>query len=224
MCGMKRPAAKTRIVRKKPARKPAGANRRAAHGGATLAERIVTAPYLVERQSRRRRAWRNGSPALPAAEAKPLKALLAAHPTVGTLLQSLARKLALSVGAGERRSRHACCACSPAIPTRIWPRCSPKTARAVAATEDEAEAMRLLRRMKAEAALLIALADIGGVWPVMRATRALDRSRRYRGRCRRPFRAGRGRARRSASMPKDKAKPQDGQRLHRAGHGQDGRF
>ena len=40
-------------------------------------------------------------------------------------------------------------------------------------TDDEAEAMRLLRRMKAEAALLIALADIGGVWPVMRATRAL---------------------------------------------------
>ena len=32
---------------------------------------------------------------------------------------------------------------------------------------------RLLRRMKAEAALLIALADIGGVWPVMRAARAL---------------------------------------------------
>ena len=33
--------------------------------------------------------------------------------------------------------------------------------------------MHLLRRMKAEAALLIALADIGGVWPVMRAARAL---------------------------------------------------
>ena len=46
-----------------------------------------------------------------------------------------------------------------------------KTAKAVAATKDEAEAMRLLRRMKAEAALLIALADIGGVWPVMRTTR-----------------------------------------------------
>jgi glutamate-ammonia-ligase adenylyltransferase len=44
---------------------------------------------------------------------------------------------------------------------------------AIAASRDEAEAMRLLRRMKAEAALLIALADIGGVWPVMRATRAL---------------------------------------------------
>src|SRR5262249_14831337 len=34
----------------------------------------------------------------------------------------------------------------------------------------DAEAMRLLRIMKAEAALLIALADIGGVWDVMRVT------------------------------------------------------
>jgi glutamate-ammonia-ligase adenylyltransferase len=32
--------------------------------------------------------------------------------------------------------------------------------------EDDAEAMRLLRRMKTEAALLIALADLGGVWPI----------------------------------------------------------
>ena len=33
--------------------------------------------------------------------------------------------------------------------------------------------MQLLRRMKSEAALLIALCDIGGVWPVMRVTAAL---------------------------------------------------
>src|SRR5262245_50256826 len=38
---------------------------------------------------------------------------------------------------------------------------------AVAAARDEAQAMRALRRMKTEAALLIALADIGGVWPIM---------------------------------------------------------
>src|SRR4051795_10846961 len=44
---------------------------------------------------------------------------------------------------------------------------------AVLAVLDEAELMRLLRRMKAEAALLIALCDIGGVWPVMRVTAAL---------------------------------------------------
>ena len=33
--------------------------------------------------------------------------------------------------------------------------------------------MQQLRRMKSEAALLIALCDIGGVWPVMRVTQAL---------------------------------------------------
>ena len=47
------------------------------------------------------------------------------------------------------------------------------TAAPAAGTADEAELMRLLRRMKAEAALLIALADIGEKWPVMRITRAL---------------------------------------------------
>ena len=44
---------------------------------------------------------------------------------------------------------------------------------AVEAASDEAEAMQHLRRMKAEAALLVALADIGGVWPLARVTRAL---------------------------------------------------
>jgi glutamate-ammonia-ligase adenylyltransferase len=48
-----------------------------------------------------------------------------------------------------------------------------RTAKSVAVAKNEATAMRLLRRMKAEAALLIALADIGGAWPVMRTTRAL---------------------------------------------------
>ena len=44
--------------------------------------------------------------------------------------------------------------------------------RAADAASDD-DAMRDLRRAKAEAALLIALADIGGVWPVERVTRAL---------------------------------------------------
>ncbi len=47
------------------------------------------------------------------------------------------------------------------------------TARDMASAADDDEAMRLLRRMKSEAALLIALADIGGVWDVVRVTRAL---------------------------------------------------
>ncbi|MGD9925154.1 MAG: bifunctional [glutamine synthetase] adenylyltransferase/[glutamine synthetase]-adenylyl-L-tyrosine phosphorylase, partial [Pseudorhodoplanes sp.] len=44
---------------------------------------------------------------------------------------------------------------------------------AVSGVTDEAAAMRLLRLTKAEAALLIALADIGGVWPMLQVTRAL---------------------------------------------------
>lgn len=48
-----------------------------------------------------------------------------------------------------------------------------KTSVAVLAASSEAEVMPLLRRLKAEAALMIALCDIGGVWPVMRVTAAL---------------------------------------------------
>jgi [glutamine synthetase] adenylyltransferase / [glutamine synthetase]-adenylyl-L-tyrosine phosphorylase len=47
------------------------------------------------------------------------------------------------------------------------------TTRAMVAARQDHEAMRLLRQMKAEAALLIALADVGGAWEVMRVTRAL---------------------------------------------------
>jgi [glutamine synthetase] adenylyltransferase / [glutamine synthetase]-adenylyl-L-tyrosine phosphorylase len=47
------------------------------------------------------------------------------------------------------------------------------TCRDVPDCAGEADVMQRLRRMKSEAALLIALCDIGGVWPVMRVTSAL---------------------------------------------------
>ena len=47
------------------------------------------------------------------------------------------------------------------------------TRTAAAATRSQANLMRLLRRMKTKAALLVALADIGGIWPVARVTAAL---------------------------------------------------
>src|SRR6266436_8649498 len=47
------------------------------------------------------------------------------------------------------------------------------TSREVLAAAGEADVMRLFRCMKSEAALLIALCDIGGVWPVMQVTAAL---------------------------------------------------
>ncbi|HZE52036.1 MAG TPA: bifunctional [glutamine synthetase] adenylyltransferase/[glutamine synthetase]-adenylyl-L-tyrosine phosphorylase [Bradyrhizobium sp.] len=43
----------------------------------------------------------------------------------------------------------------------------------VSAASHEADVMQKLRRTKSEAAFLIALCDIGGVWPVMRVTAAL---------------------------------------------------
>ena len=48
------------------------------------------------------------------------------------------------------------------------------TKSAAAAARSQDEVMRILRRNKAQSALLIALADIGGVWPVARVTAALS--------------------------------------------------
>src|SRR5579862_7178860 len=48
-------------------------------------------------------------------------------------------------------------------------------AREAAALRTDAELMTLLRRMKAEAALLIALADTGGAWPVTQVIAALTK-------------------------------------------------
>jgi [glutamine synthetase] adenylyltransferase / [glutamine synthetase]-adenylyl-L-tyrosine phosphorylase len=47
------------------------------------------------------------------------------------------------------------------------------TRKAAAAAKGPAALMRILRRAKSDAALLIGLADIGGVWPVARVTAAL---------------------------------------------------
>jgi [glutamine synthetase] adenylyltransferase / [glutamine synthetase]-adenylyl-L-tyrosine phosphorylase len=48
-----------------------------------------------------------------------------------------------------------------------------ETKNAAAAARTQGHVQRILRGMKAEAALLIALADIGGVWPVARVTEVL---------------------------------------------------
>ncbi len=201
---MRRPA-KKKAVRKKAARKPAAA--RVTPNGATLAERIVTAPRLVEPKAAKVCIveWLAG---LPPAQAKPLKALLATYPTLATLLESLTENSPYLWDLASRdpqrllrlldadQDRH--------LASLLAEHCC-----AVAATADETEAMRLLRHMKAEAALLIAIADIGGVWPVMRTTRALtdladaavDAAARF---------VLAEAARDGRLAPKDKARPQDG--------------
>ncbi len=142
-----------------------------APGGVSLAARIVTAPRLLEAKAARARVadWLS---ALGAAEAKPLKALLSSHKVLNTLLESLAESSPYlwELANSDPRRLLRLLDCDP---DRHLAALLVEAGSAIAATADEAEAMRLLRRMKAEAALLIALADIGGVWPVMRAARAL---------------------------------------------------
>jgi [glutamine synthetase] adenylyltransferase / [glutamine synthetase]-adenylyl-L-tyrosine phosphorylase len=138
---------------------------------ASLATRIKTAPQLIDAKASRKRVadWLAG---LPADESIPLKALLAAHPTLNTLTESLAESspyLWDLASLEPPRFLHLL----QADPDEHLAVLLAGTADAMTEMDDEAQAMRLLRRMKAEAALLIAFADIGGVWPVMRATRAL---------------------------------------------------
>jgi glutamate-ammonia-ligase adenylyltransferase len=142
--------------------------------GRTLAQQIVAAPHLSSAPDAQARVvdWLADIAASPAA--KVLKQLFADHPTVQALIAVLAggspylwelvhaepvRLVTLLESEPQSRLDHILDAAT----------------RAIANTRDDAAVMRLLRRMKAEAALLIALADIGGVWPVMQVTSALTR-------------------------------------------------
>jgi glutamate-ammonia-ligase adenylyltransferase len=155
------------------AAKPAGRKKLVASRatGASLAARIVTAPKLVDAKGAAARVTEWVETAA-AGEAKRLKTLFAAHSVLDTLLQGLAEHSPylweLVSSEPQRLVR-----LLDADPDAHFTNLLAEHGGSIAATADEEEAMRLLRRMKAEAALLIALADIGGVWPVMRAAHAL---------------------------------------------------
>ncbi len=82
----------------------------------------------------------------------------------------------------------------------------------VMASADEAGAMVVLRHMKAEAALLIALCDIGGVWPVMRVTQALTDTANTAVQCALRFLLSRE-AERGKLLPPNPQRPEDGSGL-----------
>ncbi len=138
---------------------------------AALAARITTAPQVYDPATACHRVdeWLAD---IGPADAVPLTALLERLPLVRRLLESLAESSPFLWELASREPARLARLLS-ADPDRHLDALLAETARAVAATEDDAEAMRLLRRMKAEAGLLIALADIGGVWPVMRAAQAI---------------------------------------------------
>jgi glutamate-ammonia-ligase adenylyltransferase len=156
---------------KKPTRKAATAPRRGPAGAATLASRIAAAPYLTDADSARQRVveWLAG---LPPGEGKPVNALLAAHPLLVTLLEGLSESSPFLWELASREPVRLLRILN-ANPDAHFASLLAAHRQAAATTDDIAQAMRHLRRMKAEAALLIALADIGGAWPVMRAAHAL---------------------------------------------------
>jgi glutamate-ammonia-ligase adenylyltransferase len=101
-----------------------------------------------------------------------LKSLLTDHPAAGNVLAAVAGASSYLwdlVRADPRRTLRLLAA----DPDEEFAALIAGAHRAVTATPTQDGIMRSLRRMKAEAALLIALADIGGVWPVARVTQAL---------------------------------------------------
>ncbi len=167
----KRTAAKKRAASLR-AEKTKAPRKTASHADGRLVDRISSAPQLSMAKVARARVDERLADIKPVAVGKALAAMFSANPKLRALLESLAEaspylwQLASTEPARLLRVLEA-------DPDRHFATLLSATATAVIATDDETEAMHLLRRMKAEAALLIALADIGGVWPVMRTTQAL---------------------------------------------------
>src|ERR1700675_1644872 len=135
-----------------------------------LAARFVDGPYVAASNQAEQRLsdWLSD---LEPAQSAALDELLA-HPFARAILRGIAEfspyLFDLIRADAARLIRLLVCDPEPHLAALIE-----KTSNEVFAAAGELEVMHLLRRMKAEAALMIALCDIGGVWPVMRVTAAL---------------------------------------------------
>jgi [glutamine synthetase] adenylyltransferase / [glutamine synthetase]-adenylyl-L-tyrosine phosphorylase len=136
-----------------------------------LAARFVDGPHLSapDRAEQRLAGWLTD---LAAEQAAAVDDLIARFPLAKTILLGIAEAspylFDLVRADGARAIRLLECE-----PERHLADLIAKTRGDISAASSEADVMQLLRRMKSEAALLIALCDIGGVWPVMRVTAAL---------------------------------------------------
>jgi [glutamine synthetase] adenylyltransferase / [glutamine synthetase]-adenylyl-L-tyrosine phosphorylase len=136
-----------------------------------LAARFVDGPHVSapDKAEPRLKDWLTD---LPAGQAAAMADLIARFPLVKTLLLGIAEAspylFDLVRADAARAIRLFGRAPEPYLAELIE-----KTCREVSAASSDADVMHWLRRMKSEAALLIALCDIGGVWPVMQVTAAL---------------------------------------------------
>jgi [glutamine synthetase] adenylyltransferase / [glutamine synthetase]-adenylyl-L-tyrosine phosphorylase len=145
-----------------------------AKGGADqhrLAARFVDGPHVSapDKAEQRLAGWLTD---LAAEQAAAIDSLITRFPRAKTILSGIAEAspylFDLVRADAARLVRLLEC-----DPEQHLARLIEETCLGVSAAADENDVMQLLRRMKSEAALLIALCDIGGVWPVMRVTAAL---------------------------------------------------
>jgi len=138
---------------------------------AALAARFVDGPHLSDPDKAEQRLtdWLTG---LAAEQAAAIDDLIVRLPLVKTILLGIAEASPYLFDLVRADSARAIrlLECEP---ERYLAHLIDNTRREVLQAPGEADVMQWLRRMKSEAALLIALCDIGGVWPVMQVTAAL---------------------------------------------------
>src|ERR1700757_527168 len=136
-----------------------------------LAARFVGGPHVSapDKAEQRLTDWLTD---LASEQATTIDRLLARFPLARTILLGIAEAspylFDLVRADGARLIRLLECEPEPHLIQLIE-----ETCREVSDASSEADVMQMLRRMKAEAALLIALGELGGVWSVMRVTAAL---------------------------------------------------
>jgi glutamate-ammonia-ligase adenylyltransferase len=179
---LKKPAhkAKRAAIKRGKKRAPKAAPKRPKHSpkpdvrsSGPLAAGIARAPQLTDQKAAQARLdqWRRGTKSDRAA-GRALAALLDKAPLLVRLLASFAESspfLWELVSAEPARLLRLL----QSDPDSHFKKLLVQSAGAVGRAKSDALAMQLLRRMKSEAALLIALCDIGGVWPIMQTARAL---------------------------------------------------
>lgn len=152
------------IPKKSPGKKTPEIGQRSAP---SLAEQVVAAPKAASLEAARALLERDLGTA-----GRELEPLFASHPNVRALIEGIAEGspyLWDLIRADPARL----VTLLTADPEQYFGSVLARSFAAVDAAQEEADAMRQLRVMKAEAALLIALADIGGLWPLQKVTRAL---------------------------------------------------
>lgn len=139
--------------------------------GISLAARFLAGPQLFAPDEARSRlaGWLSE---LPPDQARALRDIAAHHPQANAILEGIAESSPYLFDL-MRADAVRVIALLQSDPDAHLAALIARTVHETAADADEADIMRRLRRMKSEAALLIALCDIGGIWPVMRVTRAL---------------------------------------------------